>query len=517
VTFGDLRTAAGHTLLLARMRWRMVRTTGARVSMFVGLLVLFAMLYGASNIGQIIIYIAETDGGRTAAGIFAQQYITAFTRGDFGSLAAVALGSALAASLFSPLTGAANLSLASPEDLSTLRLHRLHRYFDSVTLQAFSTIGLLQMLALTTVASLLTLDGEGRGYALLLSWAAWGVLVPLTVAEAWAIEITYRKYGIRTRRVLGAIVLLAISVAIIVDPRHGTTLFGFGELYAALLQGEAGAPWWLPFAVAAGMASVVIVGGLRLCQVALGYQAVPTAAKGERRARALSKSEPVMLAQILLRQMWRTQEVARPVFVIVFLGIPAAWFTRGSETAMLTMVIAIPLAVALAWTVNVFGIIGPGMTWLGSQPNTLRRMLDLAFAVHISVSMGISLLVWVPPTLVGWVSAEDAGQVLAGTLVATVLVGRSALRKSVFRPYLARLGNRGDTVVPPLTAVNYTLRFALWSGQIGILTFVQDDVVLRWGIALVAIAWALFRFLLLRRQWADRARQARIVATVSAG
>lgn len=513
----DLASGLTHSLLLLRLRWRMIRRPAGKAAVWVGLGLLFLLILGASNIGQVIRYVAESDGDRTAAGAIALNYMFAFQRGEFGGLAAIALGSAVGASLFSPLTGSANLSLVSPEDLQGLRMPRLHRYFDSLFIHSLSTIGFLQIVSLTAVASLITIDGNSRTYALGITWAVWAVLILFTAAEGWLIEITYRRFGIRTRRILGLALVAAIAAALMFDPNHGSTLFGLGNLYADVLQQNLSVPGWVPFALLAAVGGGLLVAGATLCNAALARQAVPVTVHQKVRVKPLSADGDKALRQLVWRQLIRTSEVYRPIAVIVFVGIPAVWITQGNVATMTTLVVAVPLAVGLSWGVNFFGIIGPGMTWLASLPGVMRRLLDVGARVALGTALFIAVVIWAPAVAVGMVPLSAGAAVASGAVVSTVLTTRSALAKAVHRPFLARLGNRGDTVVPPLTAVNYTMRFALWSGQIGVLVMSQSSAALQGILVVTLCAWAAVRYLMLRVQWSSRERQADVTALVAAG
>ena len=134
--------------------------------------------------------------------------------------------------------------------------------------------------------------------------------------------------------------------------------------------------------------------------------------------------------------------------------------------------------------------------------------------MYTAITLGLATLVWAPVTFGGRIDLGEVAAIAAGTAVSTMLTARSAAHKSVNRPFLVRLTNRGDMIVPPLTAVNYTMRFALWSGQIGVLVLGQDGW-LQILLVTFALAWATLRFLQLFRQWADHNVQAFVIKQVA--
>lgn len=509
---------ARDTRLLLRLRWRLIRGRMPRLMVWLGLGALLAALFIVSNVGFFIRRIAE-DGAGTDAAQFAVDYVIALHRGDLGSVGAVALGTAVAAALFSPFSGTANQALANADDLAALRPHRMHRYFDGLVTAGLSAIGFMQLFALTAVASLLTLDG-GRVGGLLLTWAVWPTLVLVATAEGWAIELVHRTLGARARRSIGLTLAGIVGVAVLLDPAHGQTLFGLGTAYSAALRAAAAGdtgPVLIALGVLATVGAAAFVAGLVLCRTALEHPAVSSAGTREhKRHLPLSRRPRIALIQVLTSDMLRTREVRVPILMLLAIGVPAAWLAGSVPTMMSTLVIAGPLAIALVWGANVFGIIGGGMTWLASQPHVLRWLLPLSIGIQFGAVAIIAVLCWLPPTLLGVIAPGDVAGVAAGLVISTALISTSAARKSVHRPLLTRLGTRGDVLIPPLRAINYTIRFAVWGGQIGVLALNRDDRWIQIGLVAAVLCWTGLRLLWLLHQWDNRDRQARVIGTVAA-
>lgn len=512
----EVRSAARDTRLLLKLRWRFVRSTRAKVGIWFGLGLFMGAIFLASQVGTLIRRYAE-QGVETAAGQFAVNYVIALNRGELGVIGASAVGSVIIVALFTPFTGSSMQSLAPTEDLAGLRPTRVHRYFDSIITNAVSAIGFLQLITLTGIGSLLTLDG-GRIGGLLFVWAVWPAVLMLSVCTGWSIELSARKYGTSLRRSLGVLLAAVIALAVYLDPEHGRTLFGLGHQISYTLEAAATGNLAIVarnLAVVAGIGFTLFTIGLVLSRAALALPAPVTARRHERRRLIpISTNPDVALYQILFAQIMRSPEVRRPLLTVILIGFPAVWFS-GEANVMTTLVVAIPLAVALAFGINIFGILGPAMPWLSSQPNLMRKLLRFVVGVQISTTLLIAFLVWTPATLAGRVDFADIAAVAAGTTVSTLLTARSAAHKSVNRPFLVRMGTRGDMIVPPLTAVNYTLRFALWSGQIGVLIMTRDGL-LQLGLVALALVWVSLRFAHLFRQWSDREVQAFVTKQVAA-
>jgi hypothetical protein len=512
----EVLTAARDTRLLLTLRWRFVRSNRSRLFIGLGFATFLAALFLASQIGTLIRRYAE-QGVETAAGQFAVNYVIALNRGELGVIGASAVGSVVLVALFTPFTGATMQPLASSDDLSGLRPTRVHRFFDSIITNAASAIGFLQLVTLTGIGSLLTLDG-GRPGGLIFIWSVWPALLLLSVCTGWGIELVARAYGAKARRALAAGALAVIGAAICLDPNHGKTLFGIGGQVAATLEAAADNNLALVgrnLAIVATLAVTFFILGLYFCRAALALPA-PTPANSTtgRRLIPMSTNPTLALAQLLVAQIIRSPEVRRPLLTVMFLGLPAVWISH-QFNVMSTLVVAIPLAVALAFGINIFGILGPAMPWLASQPNLMRRLLLIAVLVQVGTTLLLAFLIWTPAALAGRIDLGDLAAVAAGTVTSTVLTARSAAHKAVHRPFLVRLGTRGDMIVPPLTAINYTLRFALWSGQIGVLVMTRDTL-LQVLLVVFAIAWSALRLAHLLRTWSNRDVQAFVTKQVSA-
>ena len=113
--------------------------------------------------------------------MYAVNYVVSLERGQIGSFGALALGSVVATAIFSSLTGVGGASLFPAQEVVGIRPHQLHRYFDSLVVQAVSAVGLFQLSALTAVASLITLDGQ-RGPGFLIVWGMWPMVAALGVS-----------------------------------------------------------------------------------------------------------------------------------------------------------------------------------------------------------------------------------------------------------------------------------------------------------------------------------------------
>ena len=505
------------TAMLMRVRWRMVRGIRSKVGVVVGVALMFLALFVCANVGTLIRTIADEGTGDPLT-MYAITYIVSLERGQIGSFGALALGSVVATALFTSLMGVGGASLFPPEELVGIRPHRLHRYLDTLVVQAVSVVGIFQLVALTMLGSLLTLEGD-RAAGLLIVWAMWPMVVALEVLVAWGIGLAQRVYGRVVRRVIVTVMVCGAGLALFLDPNHGQTLFGAGDPFASAIRKATLGQWTaaLPvFTLSVLLTGLFVITGLTLTQAALLRPAVPTPAPRSYWRWKISTRPVFALTQLLVLQVVRTGAIRRPILAVAAVAPPAVFLTHGSLTALCTLVATIPLAVGLAWGVNIFGVIGPGMTWLAAQPNVSRMILGVAVAVQLSIIAILSVGVWGPPAVFGIIDLRTAASVAAATLATSLVTTRSAAAKSVGHPYHVHVTQRGDQIIPPLTSVNYTLRLVLGGGLVGILVLTLPSRPFQLAAVAWVALWTTYRFVQLTRYWASRSVQSRVVAAVAA-
>ena len=273
-TLAEVTAGYRDTRFLLRLRWRMVRSTRNRVALFLGFGIFALVIYGAINTGTVVRNLAS-EGIGTAAGVYAVNYVIALDRGELGLIGATALGAALLAALFAPFTGGSVTALFPEDDLTGFRPARMHRYFDSLITTAISSIGFLQLIALTTVGSLLTIGG-GRAEGILLVWAIWPILVFVTVAEEWLVELVHRSFGASMRRLIFGLLIFGVALAIMLDPNNGRTIFGLGDQFLAAIEAAADRNFTrvaVTLVVVAALCALLFLLGLIACRSALAKPA----------------------------------------------------------------------------------------------------------------------------------------------------------------------------------------------------------------------------------------------------
>lgn len=511
----DITTGLRDTGLLLSWRWRAFRQPIIRVWIAIGACIMFAGLMLSANLGYMIKLMAAT-GTETAAGTFAATWILSLQRDQLGDIGALTLGGAIVAAVFAPFTGSSTLALAPVEDLHGMRLSRLHRYFDSLAINCVSGIGLLQLLALTAVTSVLTLDGQ-RGPAMLMTWVVWFLVIALTTSAGWTLEWVVRRWGVMMRRIVAAVMLAIAGIAVFFDPNHGKTLFGIGDGYAKTIRAASAGDLSvliLPTMVLFVIGTVLLFVGFVTTRQALALPMTVVHTSKERRAWRIPSSNTWHMAQTLLLTLWRTPECRRPVAAVVIVGVPGVAFVQMNANMETAVMLAVPLAIALAWGVNIFAVLGPGMTWLTSRPGLMRNITWISAGIQIAITYALTCLLWTVSTLAGKADPNAPYHLLTGGFIAAVLAASVSLYLSVNRPIRARLSGRGDALVPPLTALQYLMRL-LFLACLPAAVAVTFDPPMQLLLMLASVVVALPLLAWSAHRWRNPAVRSQVVTTVA--
>lgn len=503
------------SVLLVRLRWRMVRSRLARALIVVGGFFLLLAFCSIINFGFVVNAAAQLGDG-SSANTFAMSWIESLLDGGLG-LGALFVGGAILVSFFAPVTGAATTSFVAEDDLLGVRFPRSHRFFDALFVNMFSGVGLMQLFALTSVSSVILFSGQ-RVWGFLVTWALWFVLVAVMTLVGFALEWVNRRFGVR-QRWLGAIVFaLFVALVVFVDSLHGGRLFGLANWYSSVLTLSAdGFSWASVAAVAALLLTFIVVVGLGL-KMSLLALALPSRVKNgvrERRSGMVARSVGTISLLLLTRALWRTRECRRPVLILVGLGVPAVMFTNFSQSFLVALPLTVPLGVSLAWGVNIFGVLGSGMKWLSSQPKIMQRLPTSAVFLQLAVTIGVIMGLWGISFSLGRASLGQGWVLLCATVVVSLLTSAISIVLSVVWPRRAPLSGIGDSLVPPVVALAY-LGLLLTVGCLpGIALTQVNDWVVRYSIVGVSTVISVCVFVWVRQRWSDPVVRARAVDAVS--
>lgn len=504
------------TGLLIRLRWRMIRSRFFKIGLVFAFLLFFPVAYSVINMGYLV-EIAATQTGESAASIYAQAWLTSLDAGNIAPLGALAIGGAVAVAFFAPFTGTSTLSLVSSDDLLSVRPNRKHRFWDSLLINASSGIGLLQLVTLTAVTSLITLDGE-RIWALLFTWALWFFLVSVNTTLGFSLEWLHRKWGPRKRKIMAMAGLAILAVAILLDDKKGSDLFGSAKYYTKTLRlsVENFNPWsvWIIlFLIALNV--LLITYGLKTTESAFSLPERSTVRGGVHKKGRMGSNAFLVAAALMWKTLFRTKECRRPIIAIFIVGTPVAMFTKFDQTITIAFIMTVPLAISLGWGVNVFGVVGQGMSWLGSQPKVMWMIPHVTALFQFSASVLLIGWFWFVGYVTGHATLKDAQLLLIGAVVAATGTTALSLLLSVTKPIRSSLKGRGDALIPPMTALVYLVILVMFGCLPGVL-IAQDAIpgkqgTIFVGSLIVSVGVLLFGWAL----WDNPKMKAKVVAKVS--
>lgn len=517
-----LNLAVKDSLSLLHLRWSIIRSKKTKLSLWLGILMIAFAISSVSYTGELVRYAAQDTSGRNqVVKTFAITYLESYLRGELGTLVSITLGVAIVSVAVAPFTGNSITSLISYHHLVSMRSSQRHRFTDSFISQLFSSISILQLLTLTAVASLLTLDG-GRVQGVLYAWGSWPVLIALSTMFVWIAEYLYRKLGEKLRLSLMGVVGAGVGVAVLLDPAHGQTVFGIGSGYAYIIQNFNS--FDTPLKVIATVFLFVLFVGISWIAYIVSIKTLAQAERQSKRTTGHRKSRPwktsqspiVEMIHLCFVQLWRSMEIRKPLIMATIFGSVMIFYSDGAFSITATMILIIPLIVSLSWGSNVFGVLGNGYIWLSSLPGANRYIIWTFASVQTIVTFALFSLMCMPSIIFGHGSYLTFAGLILALLSTSILMTRSALTKSVKHPYAYKAGTRGENILPPATMINYTLRFALWSGMYGIIVIVASNILIQLALTFLAFAWSIFRLSRLNNRWqTDNALRANVVHIVA--
>lgn len=497
------------SIIFMNARWNFIRSVKSKVLLWVGIAAIFLAIFLASNTGYLIRSIAEGNYAQeTALKQYAIIYLQSYMRGELGILVSGTLGVAIISVFVSPFTGTVSTSLISSAHIVSVRRDDKHRFTDSIFTQFFSSISLLQLLTLTTVASLLTIDGNNT-WGIIYAWMSWPALVLLSVFFLWGAEYLYRVFGEKTRLLIAGLFLSLVGLAVVLNPKNAETVFGIGEIYSYNVKN---------FDDFELDQKIIAFGALFFLSVGFFFGAyfasIKTLAHPERIKQEKKRKNPpkwktspfymVEMVKVLFFQVWRNPETKKPIVATILFGAVMIFATGGTFSVSSTFVIIVPLIVSIAWGANLFGVMGQGFSWISSQPYVMGNFLILAYFTQVILTSGIYGLILLPSIIAGKVPTEDIAGMILAFIAVNAAMSRSAIDKSARYPFPVRAGARGEAILPPATIIGYTLRFSLWSGQLGVIILVSGDILIQMAITFLAVTWSFTRLYFLHKKWNAR-------------
>jgi hypothetical protein len=183
-----------------------------------------------------------------------------------------------------------------------------------------------------------------------------------------------------------------------------------------------------------------------------------------------------------------------------------------------SVTMVVPLAIALGWGVNVFGVLGGAVTLLLAQPRAWKLLLRHIILVQLVASIGLGLILMVLAVATSSMSWSVLPPYIAGLVVSSVIATGLSVRYSVEKPHRTRLTGRGDPLVPPITGMGYVMRIMLTGATSGLFVAVAASLV-PWVAVVIGAIVALATWRSWHRvstRWSDPAHRSQLAALVGA-
>lgn len=408
----------------------------------------------SGNLSYLISIDPSIEYNETLRTIFGQ--VALGNNSVFGSIGVISLLSYI---FFAPLVGTATLSLISEDESLSLSLPRGHKFFDSLFLNLFSGVGILQLLIGTGIVSIFSIEGK-RLLPILIFGLIWITSGLLSTLLGWVRERSIQRIGFIKTLLIGFGLLLGLSLF------FSLFLFTpFAEAYGNFII-------WISkltesVTIVFLFSSLILVillsitFGHRLTQKVL-FESFPREGKKvTQKSSPLSKSRNTFIQQFLLINLmiFRTRETRRTIFIILVLATLAIFFAPLDTNTLPGLVIGTIATFNLAWLANFYGLSGSGNVFLATKPKTYRTLPIAAFFYGTLIPMAFLLVILALGLILGNLDIETY---TTYTLMAIVLAPMTALLASllaIYKPYRSRLEGRGDVLIPPLTSLVYLAIF----------------------------------------------------------
>lgn len=517
----------GQVPTLVALRWRMVRRPSVRCGLVLllavglGLLVLTALAASAVPLG------AQVDSTDPLQGL--GNGLPPDRTGEVAVLLPSAMVLFLITSAIGPIAAGGAYELFPATSLVAFPVTPRTQARVSLLLSPLNVAWYLQLLLLVAATA----------YAVRGPQAPW---LPLLVLLAYVLACTavghllaWLSVGVRRRRsgrVLTRALLAAAALALLWVVWSGRitdlldaspTVRVLGALFAAANGTVAG---WLP--LTAGLLVAAVAGAVASGVAAAWAMRRPgdRGAEGGTTAPLPRRHLPASPYRALLAVdragVWRSVPLRRGIWVMSALPTAAGLLAGLSWSSIALLPPLVASGAVLLFGVNALALDGSGATWLATLPHDPALALRAKRRVVLEVTGGAVAVVVIACSVraPGAPSLPEALAVLASAVSCAALVTSTALHLSVTRPHRAELQGSRDTPAPPGSMALYSLRLAGTTTLIGLLFAAgaqRQDVITPVVLATGLLAWSAWSWSRTRRQWADPAVRAAVVATVSAG
>lgn len=519
----NLLEGISDSLNILAFKWRTVRPKKQRVwIIFAGMFAMGVVLlaaYGGTAFRTLITASTTNSEGSLSSTLL--LWINIFLTNNASLAAGGILWALIASVVLIPLVGYSFTSIIPEGDLASIKITDNHKIADSIFLQFVSSISFVQIIALTGLASILTIGSDTPGIAIVFSWMLWVLSVLATVLAAWSFEFLHRKFGIKAKFLSFTTVAIIVGILYLLFSTSFVGFFGIGEKWTSFLQSLSFQNLGIVFEgilifvlLFIGLNWVIGITATYTLELPKRIKKKDTTKILSARLGLAGKIKLNNITQFLANMIFRQNNIWKPLLLSISFATTMALVFFAFYQVLFTVSTLLPMMISLVWSVNIFGILGSGTTWLVSLPQGKKQLLGsimliqyIIVGVITFIIMGLIAIIYHPDIMVFI-------QFLLATIGTSVVITQFSINKAVNFPYRYRVHIRGESILPPNKAFSYMAKlFVIGFTTSGIIYSIGFIPFNRYGfpeaiapfaqmlLILIIIMIARIRFVTLRRRW----------------
>lgn len=418
-------------------------------------------------------------------------YLQAYQTGDINVFVTISVILMLGSIIFVPFSGYIIHGVVSNSELTTIKNGDNYRIGDSILFQFISSFTFIQLVGLTVIAELLTIDTKHPGRADVFVWFSWVALTLATALLAWIVEYVNRKYGKPVRFGSLGIIAILLGLTLLFDPHHGTTLFGASPHIFHYLQNLANGTTlhFITALVAATALILLIITGIGfVAKKALTLTEIPaiTHKKEISRIRTIFRTEKISHLGMTITMMFRYNTVMRPIYTSVGFSIIIA-LVIGGGSSIATTIVVIPLAIGISFGANMFGLFGNANNWMLSLPQ-FRNKTIRNFIIILTTTIILSYAAVYGSALVAHrVKPEEVLAHLPSMLATTMAVLVLSILFSIKNPLPFSAKTRENVISSPITLIGYVACYVSAASLFGNVPTSIPNPLYAWAFTIITL------------------------------
>jgi hypothetical protein len=450
---------------------------------------------------------------------FLSVYLEMYTTGNMEVFVTVAVALLLGSIIFVPFSGYVIHGMVSHSEMVIVKNGDTYKIGDSVLFQVISSFTLIQLTGLTIAAQLITFDSAYPSYAVIFAWGIWVFMTIVTALVSWVVEFISRKFGRKMRLLFLGLFVAVLGLVLLIDPKHGTTLFGGANTVFDFLNQLATGDGKLL------VASLVIVAGLTAVAIsALSLMAShtlqipePLTVSKTNEKQISGSSVPLSPLVLLTRLLFRYSTVTKPVMTSLAFSLIIVLLLKG-ENALTTTMIVLPLAVGVSFGANIFGLISGSINWLLSINKWRSKMLNAGMIVILASIVIIYAIVYGVGLAIGTIEWDQLVKVIPSLISVTSATTIISIYLSVKKPLPFSGKSRENLISSPTALIGYVFVLLVGAGGAGNIALFAPSPS-SWIIAGTTLFISVMSYLLLYRTWMNTEKYTKrlLKETINAG